>query len=238
MSNKRDAIQDAYGDLMTGTLFIFIIILVAYVINFSARQEDIQSQEKNVSEIILKQTFLVHQVSTEMKKKGIAHKAYPKEGLIRLNSNTLSFESGEYNLIELQKDVIKKMSVAFSRIIPCYSADTNKEILDRIGCTSTQAGQLQYIIIEGHTDNVPLTNKEGNSDNLDLSARRAASVLRILEENSVLIGLKNRSGNNIFHIAGYGDRFQINKHQEPTSDAENRRIDIRFIMHSPFAFGN
>jgi len=238
MENSGNAVQDAYGDLMTATLFVFIIILVAYVINFSARQEDIQSHEKNVSEIVLKQTYLINQVSAEMKKKGIPHKAYPKNGLIRLDSNVLSFDSGGFGLIEEHRGVVKNLSIALARVVPCYSTGVKKEIQERIGCTSTQAGQLQYIIVEGHTDNVPLNSKAGNIDNIDLSAKRAAAVLRVLEESTVLSGLQNRNKNSIFHIAGYGERFPVNVHADPTSDAENRRIDIRFKMHAPFAFGN
>ena len=41
--------------------------------------------------------------------------------------------------------------------------------------------KIDYVYIEGHTDNIPFRARNGIRDNIDLSLLRAASVKRILD---------------------------------------------------------
>ncbi|AGK95264.1 OmpA/MotB family protein [Clostridium pasteurianum] len=78
-----------------------------------------------------------------------------------------------------------------------------------------------YIRIEGHTDNVPISNYK-YVDNLDLSTARANAVLRVLE---------NQSNINPKRLAsmGYGDQRPVADNNTDAGRARNRRVDIVVI---------
>ncbi len=73
------------------------------------------------------------------------------------------------------------------------------------------------IIVEGHTDNVPMRGGPFKS-NWELSAARAGSVVRLLEG----FGVKS----NRMEIAGYGDTRPKVSNEVPSLRRLNRRIDI------------
>ncbi|TGN18690.1 OmpA/MotB family protein [Leptospira idonii] len=74
-----------------------------------------------------------------------------------------------------------------------------------------------YIVIEGHTDNVPIKTKFRN--NWQLSSERALSVLEHLLSN------KNLNPKN-FSSAGYGEFQPIVPNSTKENKALNRRVDI------------
>lgn len=78
-----------------------------------------------------------------------------------------------------------------------------------------------YIRIEGHTDNVPISNYK-YMDNLDLSTARANAVLRVLQ---------NQSNINPKRLAsmGYGDQRPVADNNTDDGRARNRRVDIVVI---------
>lgn len=78
-----------------------------------------------------------------------------------------------------------------------------------------------YIRIEGHTDNVPISNYK-YMDNLDLSTARANAVLRVLQ---------NQSNINPKRLAsmGYGDQRPVADNNTDAGRARNRRVDIVVI---------
>lgn len=73
------------------------------------------------------------------------------------------------------------------------------------------------IIIEGHTDNVPISTEKFPS-NWELSGARAGAVARLLES----LGIKNDR----MEIAGYGSTRPKVSNDSPALRALNRRIDI------------
>ncbi|TGL90398.1 endoflagellar motor protein [Leptospira congkakensis] len=74
-----------------------------------------------------------------------------------------------------------------------------------------------YIIVEGHTDNVPIKTKFRN--NWHLSSERALSVLEYMLQN------KNLNPKN-FSSAGYGEFQPIVPNSTKENKALNRRVDI------------
>jgi len=80
------------------------------------------------------------------------------------------------------------------------------------------------IRIEGHTDNIPISNSEFSS-NWELSGARAARVLRFLEEQG---GLKPSR----LSLAGYGETRPIADNTTSEGRALNRRADIVIIYPS------
>lgn len=77
------------------------------------------------------------------------------------------------------------------------------------------------IIIEGHTDNIPI-NSSRFKDNWQLSTSRALSVLRYLLKNSKLDPKR-------FSAAGYGEYNPVVPNTSKKNRALNRRVDIVVI---------
>lgn len=78
-----------------------------------------------------------------------------------------------------------------------------------------------YIRIEGHTDNVPISDSNF-SDNLDLSCGRAANVYRLLQTKGGIS--KDR-----LSAEGYGDSRPVADNNTEAGKAQNRRVDIVII---------
>ncbi len=76
-----------------------------------------------------------------------------------------------------------------------------------------------HILVEGHTDNVPLSKKSKYmEDNWDLSVMRATSIVRILENNGV-------SPANLT-AAGRGEHLPVAANTTPQNKQLNRRTEI------------
>lgn len=229
MDLERSSLQ-AYGDLITATLFVFIITLVAFVINFSANQLRDKSVSQEISDIAAHKTFLIRKLSTALKRMDVDHEAIATEGVIRLSHNQFSFDAGSYELNKRQLRIVNRISRAFAGIIPCYASNRTEESVSLLECTAKQKGQLHGIVIEGHTDNMPLRARTNLRDNLDLSAKRAASVFRKLNENTWLNNLANKHNQKLFSISGYGENRPLFQHKKHVDDPRNRRIDIRVLF--------
>jgi chemotaxis protein MotB len=74
------------------------------------------------------------------------------------------------------------------------------------------------IVLEGHTDSIPIHNERFHS-NMELSAARAVAILNLLT-GKYGIPLSR------FHIAGYGDTVPIDSNDTPEGRAHNRRVDL------------
>jgi len=77
------------------------------------------------------------------------------------------------------------------------------------------------IMVEGHTDNVPMKGSGEIKDNWDLSVMRATSVTKILIQNGV--------DPKRLTAAGRGEHFPIDPANTPEARAKNRRTEIILI---------
>ncbi|MDR0438440.1 MAG: OmpA family protein [Bacteroidales bacterium] len=75
------------------------------------------------------------------------------------------------------------------------------------------------VMVEGHTDNVPMRGRGDVRDNLDLSVMRATAITRILLEN------KGVSPSRVVS-AGRGEWMPIVANDTPENRARNRRTEI------------
>ena len=115
---------------------------------------------------------------------------------IQLTMNgALLFDSGSAQLKEDAKDILDKVAVVLER----YSTGT--------------------VEIEGHTDNVPISNSKYAS-NEELSSARALSVFYYLLDNTFLdpVNLKH---------AGMGERVPVADNSTEEGRSMNRRVEIR-----------
>jgi chemotaxis protein MotB len=74
------------------------------------------------------------------------------------------------------------------------------------------------ITVEGHTDNVPFTGRDGMKDNWDLSVLRSTSLIRELVKNGV--------NTKQITAAGRGEFFPVADNATKEGKAKNRRIEI------------
>ena len=75
------------------------------------------------------------------------------------------------------------------------------------------------VMVEGHTDNVPVAFSERFKSNWDLSAARAASIA------DFLLNSTNLEGGNV-QIAGFADTRPLDTNDTATGRARNRRIEV------------
>jgi chemotaxis protein MotB len=130
---------------------------------------DLASREKRVNELeamISRKDSLVTALKNKVKD---ALLGFENNGLTIEQKNgkvyvsldeSLLFASGSYVVANKGVDVLKKLAKVLEQ---------NQEI---------------NILVEGHTDNVPLNGKGDITDNWDLSVKRATSVVKIITTNS------------------------------------------------------
>lgn len=98
----------------------------------------------------------------------------------------------------------------------------SKAVLDKV--TALLATVDNEIIIEGHTDNVPI-NTPDMPNNFHLSAERALSVLDYFLSSNKEINPDNISAQ------GYGEYRPIASNDTPEGRAQNRRVNIILITY-------
>ncbi len=110
--------------------------------------------------------------------------------------NSLLFDSGSARLKPESEEVLAKI------------AEKIKEIPAKI-------------LIEGHTDNVPIVSSSIYKSNWELSAARAASVLHFMLEKGL--------SPDRFTIAGYGEYRPVDSNETPEGRVKNRRVEIVIV---------
>ncbi|OSA91434.1 UNVERIFIED_ORG: chemotaxis protein MotB [Clostridium botulinum] len=128
--------------------------------------------------------------------------------------------SGSMDIIQDERGVILELkdSVLFqsgqAELIP-----GSKEVLDKV---DTLVSALpNSVIVEGHTDNVPISNYRYAS-NWELSTQRAVNVVKYFVETKSNDPMK-------FSAAGYGEYRPIVYNNSEENRAKNRRVNILII---------
>jgi|Deesub1362A_J573_1020465.scaffolds.fasta_scaffold00087_82 chemotaxis protein MotB len=102
-------------------------------------------------------------------------------------------------------------------------ADIKEEAIPVLTALASVIEELpNNVIIEGHTDSVPIHNSKYAS-NWELSTARATSVLSYLLKNYNLSPER-------FSAAGYGEFRPIAPNETPEGRAKNRRVDIVIVQ--------
>jgi chemotaxis protein MotB len=244
--SQHDLLEDegagyliSISDMMAGLLFIFIITLVAFIINF---QDAIQKQKevtRTQTEIVKRftnldqtRTELLQLLKLRLQKENILVEIDTKHGVLRLTENAVQFETASSSLDEQNEANLKTIGAVLNAVIPCYSI--NPPTFQDCEGFDKSNGKIDSIFVEGHTDNVPM-NSYKFKDNWDLSASRAITAYRLLIPDTVLNQIVNTNLQPIFSVSGYGEGRPVEGHSYtyPKSDPTNRRIDLRFIMTPP-----
>jgi chemotaxis protein MotB len=167
-------------------------------------QEDLAAREKRVkelSDVLNKKDSTVKALKTTIsdallgfREKGLSVSI--KNGKVYVSvEDKLLFQSGKYNLNTDGRDALLQLAAVLSQ-----KQDVN-------------------IMVEGHTDNVPYKGNAILKDNLDLSAKRATEVARILTTDGKIDPVR-------VIAAGRGDTQPVASNDTPEGRAKNRRTEI------------
>jgi chemotaxis protein MotB len=245
-------------DMMVGVLFIFIIMLMVFALNFR-EQTDNQADE----------TERLQQASVDLSKeaKRIADRLEDLQA--KVDEEVGSLEAEQWIRNDLLDDIqtalaregltvevderngvlrLTEDSVSFERDEATLDDQARENVL-RIaaalasvlprytacqptapvaGCGESGSTTIETVFIEGHTD------RTGTADrNWSLSTQRAVVTYRLIDTaEPTLAMLANRDGNQIISVSGYGPTRPVTTDPTPNDYAPNRRIDLRFVMET------
>ncbi|MCW3076754.1 MAG: OmpA family protein [Bacteroidetes bacterium] len=158
----------------------------------------------------------VAELQSNIQKQKEAQKAL----LNKITNALIGFNSSDLSA-ELRKDGKVYVSLSEKLLFKSGKYDIDpkgKEALQKLAGVLVQQPELD-IIVEGHTDTIPLKKGGVLQDNIDLSVMRATSIVRILSED-YQVNPKQLSA------SGRGDNFPIATNSTPEGRQANRRIEI------------
>jgi len=181
-----------------------ILALKDEIANLNEELSDLKKltnkQKEELSRMESQASDLEKQLDDEIKKGDIRLKKFHNRLVINIDDK-ISFDSGYANLKKEILPSLKKIREILSQY-PEYS-----------------------IVVEGHTDNIPMRSKKFR-DNWELSTERALAVLGYLLEDSNLNPVR-------FSAAGYGEYKPLVSNETKENRALNRRVDIVVIPTVP-----
>ena len=204
-----DTFTISISDLMSGLLAIFILVLTYFILNFS--QAAAQLTQNDVT-----RADLLHFMQRELEREGITVTVDDRHGILRISEGVL-FDIGLADVKPQGQVVVQKLGAVLSGALELEQFK----------------GRVETIFIEGHTDNVPISNGVFPS-NWELSTKRAINTwLTMSGANPTLATLVNDKGEQIFSVSGYADTRPIADNATDAGRRDNRRIDVRFSMSPP-----
>lgn len=131
--------------------------------------------------------------------------------------------------VEIDKEGMRitleeQSQVAFFQSGQADLTDEMKQQMDKIAPVLFKLAQKHDIIVEGHTDNIPIATKQYAS-NWELSTARATSVVKSL--------LASNFPPKHLAAVGYGEYHPIVPNDNPVNRKKNRRV-VFFIKNNPY----
>jgi len=249
----------SFSDLLSGLLFLFLIILMGYALNFRlaetrAAQElarmaeerdqlaatrDLLAEERAqlsrqlealdavAAELVERERLrdrLLHELEEALAEQGIDVSVELEKGVLRL-PEALLFTSGSAELTEQGTKALAVLGSVMGDILPCYTPQA-----PATDCAADSQQILETVLIEGHTDEVPIST-ERFRDNWDLAAARGVNTYKALTAAApALDTLANSKGEAILGVSGYEARRPVDNGQSEAARERNRRIDLRFLV--------
>jgi chemotaxis protein MotB len=266
------------SDLMVGMLFIFIIILMAFALNFRIAEDDATSIQSHLTRerdevgreirrlAVERDLLAVHRdtlaeerdrlaeerdelgavtdyllrddrirndmlatVQSLLRERRVEVSLDPENGILRLPESLL-FDSARAVLRPEGARALRELAAVLARSLPCYSRAPRVQQSD---CPIAPKPLLEAVLVEGHTDNVPINTPEF-ADNWQLASARAINTYdALLGYERSLAQLRNARGEALLGVSAYEAHRPVSL--EPSSDGRrlNRRIDLRFLIAAP-----
>ncbi|MGO3932457.1 OmpA family protein [Rhodopseudomonas pseudopalustris] len=236
-------------DMMVGVLFIFLIMLMIFALDFRTKT-DVQDNAIDVArEIARKLDDLQKDVTAEMayldrsqetrrkllmtlkaelKMDGMDVQIDEANGVLRLTEDAVRFDASQSVLLDRAKLNVDRIARVLERVIPSYVAC--QIVAGQNKCRTGLESSVETVFIEGHTDS---TGARGGDDryNWQLSVERSVNTYReIVNVAPSLRGLRNTRNEEIMSVSGYASTRPIDPNENREAWAKNRRIDLRFVM--------
>ncbi len=230
-------------DMMVGVLFIFIIMLMAFALNFQKqtdRQEDkilvaeevgrrLDALETQVTtrlgEIRAASTArnaLLRDLRDQLRQEGLVVQVDEASGVLRLSEDAIRFPVNGADLIGRARENVGKVGRVLGRVLPAYAACP----AGGAACGTDGRAFLETVFIEGHTNSTGIEDR-----NWGLSTERAVNTFRELKATAPdLRRVLNRRGEEVLSVSGYASTRQIDSDRSAAAYEKNRRIDLRFVM--------
>jgi chemotaxis protein MotB len=219
--NRRDELENqlnkgalwavTYGDLMNYLMIFFLMLF-----SFSMTKSDKSSSRKYEESLVNIQRSFGGKADQKQLERA---KAQENESKVE---NNLKQNAALANLVQIQSNERKvKLVLTEGVLFSSGKADLKdpaKKVLAPIAAELKKVPN--DIVIEGHTDNVPIKSGRYTS-NWELSMARAYSVLQYLQEQG--ISEKHLAG------IGYGDTRPVADNATADGRARNRRIEISLM---------
>jgi chemotaxis protein MotB len=187
-----------YGDLVT-LLLVFFIMLFSFcktdIEKFKSVAESFKPTPPGSPFFLEGKESVLQQLAQRIETSEIAEEVFitvDQRGVVVSFKDTALFESGSADLTERARKTLNRFAAYLF-------------------------GLPNDIIIEGHTDDQPISGARYPS-NWELSAARAASVARFFESE----GVKGQR----MQVVGYGEFRPRFRNDTPEKRALNRRIDV------------
>ncbi len=207
---RSDDWQIVHANLMTILMIFFMVLFYLHNVKKSSTYERMLSgMQKNFGGMI--NNALIERAEYREKENAIAEDIGDMEGLKK------------FTRIETDRTTIKIIfpdPVIFSP----GSADLKPETMWLLEKISEKLAQLpeSNIIVEGHTDNIPMKGSKKYANNWELSLARSLSIVHYLTDVEGLNPMQ-------FIPIGYGANRPLFPNDTPVHRAQNRRIEINII---------
>lgn len=213
--------MDTYADTITLLLTFFILLYSISAVDSEKLKQlnhALQSSLKGNTEVSEVKDIKELQVKTKDPESGNTE----YEDLAKKLNNTIE-KNGLAEVIKLRKEdrgiVLQLDETILFEPGKADLKENNKEVLETI--TTIINEHDNDVLIEGHTDNVPMNNKEFAS-NWELSAARALSAVTYFVHDKKIDPMR-------FSVKGYGEYKPLVPNDTPENRAINRRIDILMV---------
>ncbi len=200
-----------YSDLMTNLMLFFLMLWGLTRIESQNQQNMLQGMED---------TFRGNEAVVRTRMRQVLDKLKEEDAAANVESMIKKKKLEEYAKIEVTE---QEMTVPILKVTLFDLGDRNLKneaipALDEVA--ALLRNMPNEVIVEGHTDNLPVSGGTYQS-NWELSIARALSVI----EYFVSKGLNPER----FIAAGYGEYHPIYPNDTPENRALNRRIEINII---------
>ena len=216
-------------DLMVGVIFIFVIMLMAFALNYRKAEQD---QRDRATGIQRTQVFILNDLKNRLRKANVNVEVDTRFGVLRLPESIL-FDTASDELKPEGQIALRALSKAMAEVLPCY-ARSPADWTYPVACADSRGpGRIEAVLVEGHSDKRPIFGAAAVKfgDNRRLSASRAIAAYNALTAGGIPVaGLTNDKHEPLLGVTGYGPDRPIDIGDTDAALSRNRRIDVRILM--------
>ncbi len=263
---------------MVGMLFFFIILLMAFALNYRSaenqaaeteaeltRERDAVSLEKDalarerdalarqrdelrrerdriaaerdaisaVTDHLMRdnrmRSDMLATVLDSLRERAVEVVLDPENGIVRLPEAVL-FDTGEAVQQPRGVRALREVAAVLALTLPCYSRAPASQQID---CPIRPKPLLEAVLVEGHTDDRPISTS-AFADNWALASARAINTYKaLLAYEPSLSALLNARGEALLGVSNYEAQRPVSLGPTPQDRRLNRRIDLRFLIAAP-----